>query len=440
MTSIKKGDDLEAKIFDLFASEISNDRFYLRKECCKIFRKKGYYSKDRAKNIIFDVSIESFLPDQESPSLLVLIECKNYNHPVPVDDVEEFYSKVQQISGANVKGIIASTNSFQEGTLNFSSSKGVGLLRYYGNQNFKWVLTRSPSSLLLLNHADTWIDAYRGITNQGFHSEYFDCYCYLNGNYTNSLKQFISQLLKFGDADNVVEHLENSQNQVINFVSYLAEDVIEDLSTNVLATIGYLRGEVPVEDVCKWLTLENGLTVESTYSSGGVNTGILGKITFKPLKISLYKQNHVNISQWKFTLAHELGHLLLGHGQYMDSEYCRDSDFEFESQPDITVKDIVRLEWQANFFASCLLLPKIQFATDFLRFRQELGIKDRGHGLLYLDKQGCNVYDFFKVTDRLIDKYNVSRSVTKIRLKRLGLLVEAKAVGEPTRLGFIDRS
>jgi len=153
MKTTTKGNKLEEDIFQLMKGEISSGRFIVKNENCKIYLKKGYYSKDRQKNIIFDVSIEVYLPGQSTYSILILIECKNYNHAVPVDDAEEFFAKIQQISGANTKGILASTNSFQEGTLNFSKSKGIGLLRYFNQSDFKWLLTRSPSTLISSNFA-----------------------------------------------------------------------------------------------------------------------------------------------------------------------------------------------------------------------------------------------------------------------------------------------
>jgi len=87
-----------------------------------------------------------FFQGPKEYSALVLIECKNYSHPVPVDDVEEFYSKVQRVAAANAKAVIASTAPFQSGTRSFAKSKGIGLMRYFGNENFKWELKRSPSA------------------------------------------------------------------------------------------------------------------------------------------------------------------------------------------------------------------------------------------------------------------------------------------------------
>jgi hypothetical protein len=101
LRTTEKGDSLEIRIRDLLQSEINADRFWAKKDNCKVHWKKGYESKDRGRKIIFDVSVEIFLPGAKEYSVLVLIECKNYSHPVQVDDLEEFFSKVQQVAAAN---------------------------------------------------------------------------------------------------------------------------------------------------------------------------------------------------------------------------------------------------------------------------------------------------------------------------------------------------
>lgn len=93
-STLSKGNMLERRIFELFRTEIDADRFWARKECCKVYWKKGYFSRDRGSDIVFDVAVEVYLPGAQDYSLLVLIECKNYQHSVPVDDVEEFFTKV----------------------------------------------------------------------------------------------------------------------------------------------------------------------------------------------------------------------------------------------------------------------------------------------------------------------------------------------------------
>lgn len=95
-STTKRGDALEKLIYDFFAAEIAADRFFAKAECCRLRRKPKYFSRDRGSEITFDVSIEIFMPGAADYSTVFLIECKNYTHPVPVDDAEEFFTKVQK--------------------------------------------------------------------------------------------------------------------------------------------------------------------------------------------------------------------------------------------------------------------------------------------------------------------------------------------------------
>lgn len=439
MNTTKKGDSLEKKVLELFTAEISNGRFFAQKEFCRIYTKKGYYSKDREKQIIFDVSIEIFLPGQDSYSVLVLIECKNLNHKVPVDDVEEFFQKTQQISGANIKGIVVSNNAFQESAFKFSRSKGIGLLRYYDRNNLNWILTRSPSSLVSSNYATCeWLNAYKGLTSESFESNYFDCYGYVEEQYTNSLGLFISTLIKYGadkDLNESLSSIEKIDGGISWLVKFKEESEIESLCESICSRIGYNFGEVSLGDICQWLQDERGLKVILQSSLG---KGVLGQITFDPLEIHIDNKNSESSVRARFTLAHELGHFLLGHAQYMSGERCLESDVDLDNPPDIGVRDIMRMEWQANQFASCLLLPKKEFIQTFLSVAAENGLSNKGFGILYLDQQKCNLDAYYKTTTALMAIYNVSRTVVKIRLKKLGLLNEAVGNQPKNILNFMS--
>jgi len=152
----------------------------------------------------------------------------------------------------------------------------------------------------------------------------------------------------------------------------------------------------------------------------------LGKITFDPAEIIVYDDQDSKPERRKFTLAHELGHWFLNHSEYMAGEYCEAQDFDFDEVVDIGIKDIMRMEWQANRFASCLLLPREPFLADFFSIAEDIGLDDRGFGILFLDNQRCNIDSYHRVTNTLKREYGVSRSVVKIRLKKLGLLKESK--------------
>ena len=107
-------------------------------------------------------------------------------------------------------------------------------------------------------------------------------------------------------------------------------------------------------------------------------------------------------------------------------ETCHEEDMDLESAERINLKDVRRMEWQANFFASCLLLPKDQFTREFLKQVVRHNLSDRGFGLLYLDGQRCNIDTYHSVTYPLMKEYAVSRSVVKLRLMKLGFLNEAQ--------------
>lgn len=48
----------ENRIFSLIKNEIDVDRFVVHRDRCRIYCKKNYSSKDREREIIFDLSIK----------------------------------------------------------------------------------------------------------------------------------------------------------------------------------------------------------------------------------------------------------------------------------------------------------------------------------------------------------------------------------------------
>lgn len=296
-----------------------------------------------------------------------------------MDDVEEFFSKIQQVSGANNKGIIAATNAFQEGAFNFSKSKGIGLLRYYDNLDFKWVLPRSPSAMLSSVYAmNNWTQARKALITDTYRSRFFDWHGYSGGNYTNSTKLFFLNLAYENDEKEFKHRMApviNEINETRRIVPYVDNSEIEDVVKKVLRKIDYTNSKVSLNAVCLFLSDKQDLNVQFVVAGAEetLNNKILGKIRFSPLQITVFQNEKLTEERERFTLAHELGHLIMGHSKYMAGEYCEAKDFEFENPPDLGVKDIMRMEWQANHFASCLLLPKKPFLADFFSIVASLG-------------------------------------------------------------------
>lgn len=422
MNTTDKGDTLESRVYDLFSEAIGNGNFLAAKDNCEIFRQKGYYSRDRKKDIIFDISIEISMPGAESPAIIYIIECKNYNHSVPVDDVEEFFSKIQQISGANVKAVVVARNSYQSGAFEFSKSKGIGLARYYERSTLEWVLNRSPSSLLSRSHAvkNTW-SAYSALHSEIFESDCFDLYGYVGGNYTNSLNLFLSDLAIQGLDDERAQewsfvYIPNQvQSPQVKFVEeFEIESICESLRTN----IEYSGGTVSLSSISNYLNSKDGLVVNLDVD---LDKGILGVVNLKSKVISISK-NHETEERRRFTLAHEIGHYVLGHADYMAMEKCTGSRLDMGNPVHIGIEDINRMESQANLFASCLLLPRNEIVRSFTAAIHNIGLKDKGFGVLFVDNQPCNLQNYHGVISRLKYEYRVSKEAVSIRLHQLGFI------------------
>lgn len=428
MSTSKTGEELEIAVFELLKSEIDAGRFFAKKKCCRIFRKKAYYSKDRESNIVFDVSIEISLPGAEEYSILVLIECKNYGHAVPVDDIEEFFTKTQQVGAANTKAIAISNNSFQSGALTFAKSKKMGLARYFAPQELKWELRRSASAGLFDFDESANPEVFTALNQEGYRSSVFDLFMQSPNLSTNALWDFFEDLIFDADIDKAAfRALHNSRGRQGNLVPFLQKSQIETIAESVLASMAYEEGFVDLEKICAEhpatanLTVERHLSADVEYSSAP-----LGRISFEPLKLELFGPPELNVGRYRFTFAHELAHLLLGHGQYMRREFSDETDYKSSTRAIDNESDITRMEYQANYFAACLLMPRASFFTDFLWELRRLDLHDKGFGPLYVDTQECNVSNFMSVTNRLMKFYGTSRAAVSIRLKGLGLLRDVR--------------
>lgn len=420
MSSTALGARLEEQVFEFFKSEVENGNFIFLPQFCQVFRQKGYYSAKRQSNIIFDVSIEAWLPGAEKYSFLVLIECKNYSHSIPVDDLEEFCSKVEQVSGG--KGILVSPAELQRGALNFAKSSGIGFVRYLSAANLKWVLYRSPSSLLYQSPLSQSGLIEQSLLQPKLSSHLYDIYAISGGMFTNSWREVFSSLLG-EDAFSALELAgvirSSSVDSVVEFIS---KNAIRDVSSRLLDSIGYTGGRVSLEAIARKGQDESGLAIVEIREENS----FLGSIDFSSNQIGVYGGLTGCDERGRFTLGHELGHFYLNHSQYMLREGCDDSDIDLEDPPKLIISDVQRLEWQANYFSSCLLLPEENFLESFYTIAGRLGLSDKGYGALYLDDQACNYESYSQVSGYLKRRFGVSRLAVRYRLIELGLLNDVR--------------
>ena len=434
LSTTKRGDKLEKRIHDFFAAEIAADRFFAKASCCKVRKKPKYFSRDRGREIIFDVSIEIYLPGATEFSSVVLIECKNYTHSVPVDDAEEFFAKIQQVAAANAKGVIATSAAFQSGTRAYSKSKGIGLIRYFDREHCKWELMRSPSTGGAADRYEDPTQVTAGLSDESFHSDVFDFYLQSPTRETRSLWGFMEDLLLDGAlSPMMLRRILNSKSKTASLVSFLEKDELEELAGATLVDLGYTEGEVSLDAICDAETQRRGLSVMLDVEAplDLVERQVLGRIRFAPSRIEVFRQEAPNLGRARFTLAHELAHHLLDHGRYMAGEYCDSSDFALERSAATHGKNVARMEFQANYLAAGILMPKHHFVSAFRELARGLELSDRGFGLLYVDDQPCNLQTFDLVTRQLQKAFAVSHTAATIRLKSLGLLRDARKASGP---------
>ena len=154
-----KGKAYELGVADLVQQELSQGRFGIDPNLARVRHKPQYYSRDRKRNITFDVSVEVYRKGATDPFWLWLWECKNYGHLVPVDDVEEFHAKLSQVGADRTKGTMITPIGFDTGTIEFARSNGIGLWR--------WIPQDSPVCLMEDAREVADGDILRGLTTPG---------------------------------------------------------------------------------------------------------------------------------------------------------------------------------------------------------------------------------------------------------------------------------
>ena len=129
LNTVAKGDAFEEKAIKIINKLIDDNILYLPKDNIRITPKSKLFSQARKKDIVFDLTIEVWAPGADRYSMIYIIECKDYKQRVPISKIEDFHSKIQQVTGVNVKGIFITNSPLQEAAYNFAESKGMMLIQ-----------------------------------------------------------------------------------------------------------------------------------------------------------------------------------------------------------------------------------------------------------------------------------------------------------------------
>lgn len=182
----------------------------------------------------------------------------------------------------------------------------------------------------------------------------------------------------------------------------------------------------PLLAIVEFLNSKHGIVFQFDNILGfnNDNNRILG--AYNPIKrvIIIDSSLKSDIHKFNFTLAHELGHLAL-HRNLKIKYDSQDENNEEETIIDYNSKKELKtdsdwMEWQANYYASALLMPKEIFKTALVFEQRNLGISRTG--TIYVDNQSCNQQAFFQLINLLSQRFEVSKSAVEYRLQKLKLV------------------
>lgn len=215
----------------------------------------------------------------------------------------------------------------------------------------------------------------------------------------------------------------------IKQLPYLQKEKIEEEALNLLKGADVIAnltdGEgVPVEEI---LEIHLGLALEVAPLGQEIFGGLYVSEGVVRINESIFPgKDKKKIGIYNFTLAHECGHAVLHRplleGIERNAILCRTSEA------------YTPLEWQADFFAACLLMPRDLFIQEFYEiYDPSMCDADRVVIKGFCDKKFIQKVRYKKksVSDDAIlevtfegiaKRFGVSPRAAVIRMKELGLL------------------
>jgi Zn-dependent peptidase ImmA (M78 family) len=412
MNTTDKGNKLEDKLYDFLLDQLNHNELVYDAypaSHCKVLKKQKYYCKDREADVEFDVVLEIRRTGRLEPHLYVVFECKNHAKPIEDSYVRNFSDQIRTVFGQAVKGIIVASSKLQSGAERVAANRRLGIVKF--DENGIDVIADRAVGAWAENH---FIQTQLADSNRRSKSLKFSA-C-VDGSYFSSFDQMLHsfEVGPTGTRDETAVKRDNS-------VTFLPEAKIQFAAQKAQSLIDYDGGEVDVERLCSASNLELSYSKQVVQDADG-NT-ILGSANFVKKLIEI--NQHGNRNRERFTVAHEIGHFLMGHDQYLRSESIVEQDLFADIDTEDTF-NYERLEYQANLFASELLLPDKQLRLALEALRLDLKVYDKGFGYIFVDDQPCNYIPYNQIMSGLSDHFGVSKRAIEIRLRRANLVTDKR--------------
>lgn len=426
MHTVLKGNLFEERVTNLITKSINDGQFGVIPQYCKVFKKPKYHSKERESNITFDISIEVWPPNSERYHLLYLVECKDYtNHSVPVDDIEEFVSKIDQVAGKNVKGVFVITGKLQSAALTYAKNKGLMIIHVSADDTPTVLLhnkKRLYDSPVHSQESESWsyqinkLNEIENMVNEDFASVDWD----------HELERFISRELNYGiQFPDQEPYLIGIQRLSKKLIEKITSDIINEFDPGILA----FGKSFPMESFCIYLKDQYGLEIIFDDNISKVK-GLNAYCNAKEKKIFI-DTSLKDSGQYLFVCAHEIAHFLL-HPNLRLLQEAYDNMEDSKYNPAIGKFELINekhwLEWQANQFAAALILPQQCVLLKLIMWQKKEGISKVGR--VWLDDQPCNRRDFKVMLTQLAFEFRVSREILQYRMSDLGIIQYAKGTNK----------
>lgn len=377
MNTVAKGDEFENRVYNILLETLKNSSLKIKKKGKSSFWivPSSASINQKAKKFFpwGDVVINDLTIEGVNDDFLILIECKSYSKAVDRGDVAEFNTRIQDLNAT--KGILITTSRFQQGALNMAEYHNIALVRIDQSNFAKWELYR----LGFYDDGSDFNEFYDLSMHNGI--VIFD----KNVIY-KSISHYISRLL-----DITPYHIEP-------YIPYYTEKQIQQKVNMFLCD----RNFDSVDDhILFFYIIYHQILINTEANCGNY----LGEYDFSTNTI-LISRDIRNIHIKRFTIAHELGHAFL-HRKPLQGLIEKANDFDLDNFYGLS-KWEKRLEFQANLFASYLLIPRIPLINMAMEIKYKLGVSYEKP--FFLDNQICNIEICDTAITSLAKFFNVSKS------------------------------
>lgn len=431
--TVGRGNAFEKKGFQLLKTAFEDGRFGILPQCCTFISKPRYKSKVLDEWFEFDMSVEIRLHPDENPFLIFLMEFKDYETTIPGNDVAEFISNMQSVGGLHFRPIIISTTNLQRRAKKLVEAHKIVWVKIE-DEALNTKIYNSRKSKGLLTDTD-FAQMAAQLEKLSFLSE-------LSGlgidrdleeiDWSELIERFVRHALLGNLCSNtsITSEITGIERLSGELLERMAENLLNDFNPNIVKHHLGLNMESFMEYLKEKHKLE--ISVEPIKQPKGRE--ILGMCIAEERKIII--NSHIrDTERFGFVLAHEVAHFFL-HRHLTIEQSIYDSQSDSIYNPLTGKHDLVNdrnwIEWQANKFAACLIMPRLNVVVRLIECQGKRGRRRPNH--VHVDNVPDNWSNFLLTNEYLSDYFGVSHTVMEYRMADIGVLAYGRNFRRPNRI------